>query len=71
MTPISQPAAAIRNEKAQAWSTSTHNGSPRRPVAGSPSRVTISQMCGIARSPVRGVIARPPTSRPFAGPKAL
>ena len=71
MTPISQPAAAIRSEKPQASSTVVQSGSPRRPVAGSPSRVTMSQMCGIARSPVRGVIARPPTTRPFAGPNAL
>ena len=47
-------------------------GAPVRPVAGSKSRCTISQVCGIARSVARGRISvRSPTRTPCSGPKAL
>ena len=47
-------------------------GAPGRPVAGSKSRCTMSQACGIARSVVRGRITeRRRSSTPSAGPKRL
>ena len=69
--PITHPAAAIFSENSDASKILLHNGSPLRPTAGSKSLDPISHRCGIAPSPVLGVIARSPTTTPLPGLKDL
>ncbi len=55
-----------------ASATTAHSGcADGERVTGSPSRPSMSQTCGIARSVVRGSTRAPPTTTPSAGPSSL
>ena len=78
-TPISQPTAAIPSVVSAAVMTGTMSGGVSPPLVDSNSRVTMSEMCGMARSCVRGRIMTPepvspsiaPIVTPSAGPRNL
>ncbi len=67
-TPMTQPTAAIPRVRAAALTTETMSGGVSPPLVDWNSRANISQMCGIARSLVRGRSRKPDPVSPAVAP---